>query len=82
MDRLVVDTADGCITHLVLCKRHLWWRKSVTIAAAQIEGMEEDAVRVKLDHVSRMPNSKGKRTMLFLRRPFGSLDAELLRAKD
>ena len=82
MDRFVVDTADGCITHLVLCKGHLWRRATVTVAVAQIESVGEDAVRVKLDKGSPMPNLKGKRTTFFSRGPFGPLDAELLRAKD
>ena len=52
MDQFVVDSTDGYITHLVLRRGPLWRQQNVTIAAAQIESVGEDAVCLKLDQGS------------------------------
>jgi hypothetical protein len=52
VDRFVVDSVDGHITHLVLRKGPPWRRKNVTVPIAQIESIGENTVHLKLDRIS------------------------------
>ncbi|MBL7199019.1 MAG: hypothetical protein ISS56_02610 [Anaerolineae bacterium] len=52
VDRFVVDSVDGHITHLVLRKGPPWRRKNVTVPVAQIESIGENTVHLKLDRIS------------------------------
>lgn len=49
VDEFLIDPVTGHITHLVLRKGHLWGERDVTIPVAQIERVDADAVRLKLD---------------------------------
>ncbi len=57
VDEFLVDPVTGHITHLVLCKGHLWGEREVTIPVSQIERVAPDAVHLKLnkDDVNALP---------------------------
>ncbi|MCL4487699.1 MAG: PRC-barrel domain-containing protein [Chloroflexi bacterium] len=48
VDELLVDSVDGCITHLVLREGHLWGKKQVMIPVWLIDRIDQDAVYLKL----------------------------------
>jgi hypothetical protein len=50
------------MTHLVLREGRLWGKKDITIPLDQIERIEEDMVRLKLDEaaVGRLPSVKAR----------------------
>jgi hypothetical protein len=45
----VVDPENDHITHIVLREGHLWGQKEVTIPISEIEHIEENIVRLKID---------------------------------
>ena len=49
VDELVVDPANGQITHLVLREGHRWGKKDVMIPVSQIERIEQGVVYLKLN---------------------------------
>ena len=49
VDEFLVDPRNGHITHLIMREGHLWGRKDVTIPISEINRVEENIVRLKLD---------------------------------
>ncbi len=49
VDELIIDSADGHITHLILRKGHFWGRQDVSIPVDQIDRIEADTIYLKLD---------------------------------
>jgi sporulation protein YlmC with PRC-barrel domain len=49
VDEFVVDPENDHITHIVLREGHLWGQKEVTIPISEIEHIEENIVRLKID---------------------------------
>ena len=54
----LVKPENSAITHLVLRENHFWGDKSVTIPVAQIEQIDRDLVRLKLnrEEVKKLPH--------------------------
>ena len=54
---LVVDPADGMVTHVLLDEGHLWGRKQVAIPIRDVTGIDDDGVAVRLskDEVRDLP---------------------------
>lgn len=55
---LVVDQADGMVTHILLEEGHLWGRKQVAIPVGDVSGLDEDgvvAVRLSKDEIRDLP---------------------------
>jgi hypothetical protein len=48
VDELMIESATGDITHLILTEGHLWGKKEISIPVDQIQSMEADGVRLKL----------------------------------
>jgi len=63
VSELVVDPADGHITHLVLREGHLWGKRDVAIPVSKIERVDEDGVLLGLDKagVEALPHVPVKR---------------------
>ena len=61
VDSFVVDD-DGGITHLVLERGHLWWRRDVTIPITAVARLSTDKVRLSLspDEVAALPAVRGQ----------------------
>ncbi len=49
VDAFLVNPENDHITHLVLREGHIWGEKDVTVAVADIQRIDEDAVYLKLD---------------------------------
>ena len=49
VDELLMDPEDDRITHLVLREGHLWGKRDVSIPVSQIDSIEDDIVRLKID---------------------------------
>jgi uncharacterized protein YrrD len=49
VDGVLVDPKTEGITHLVLREGHLWARRDIAIPVSEIDDMDEDEVRIKLD---------------------------------
>jgi sporulation protein YlmC with PRC-barrel domain len=49
VDELMVDEHTGRVTHLVMREGHLWGKRDVAIPISEVERMEEDRVKLKLD---------------------------------
>lgn len=49
VDGFLTDPRTDQITHLVLREGHLWGARDITIPVMQIERIDDDAVRLKLD---------------------------------
>ncbi len=66
VDELIVDPATEKISHIVLRKGHLWGQRDVIIPVDQVEIIEEDIVRLKLDKeaVEKLPTEPVKHTAM------------------
>jgi sporulation protein YlmC with PRC-barrel domain len=49
VDEVVVDPADGHMTHIVLRKGHLWGQRDVTIPVEEIAGFGENSIHLRLN---------------------------------
>jgi sporulation protein YlmC with PRC-barrel domain len=60
VDEVVVDPADGRMTHIVLRKGHLWGQRDVTIPVEQIARFGEDSVFLRLNkrEVGELPSMR------------------------
>jgi hypothetical protein len=60
VDSFLVDD-EGGITHLVLERGHLWWRRDITIPMAALARLDTDKVRLSLsrDDVAALPTVRG-----------------------
>jgi sporulation protein YlmC with PRC-barrel domain len=47
IDEVLVDPANGHITHLVLRKGHLWGAKEVIVGIAHVKSVEDDGIYLK-----------------------------------
>lgn len=52
VDKLLIDSTNMQITHLVLLEGHIFQKREITIPVAQIDHVFEDAVYLKLDRQS------------------------------
>jgi uncharacterized protein YrrD len=57
VSEFLVDPKNDRITHLVLKEGNMWNEQDITIPVSEIEGIEENAVCLKIDrwHVSNLP---------------------------
>jgi sporulation protein YlmC with PRC-barrel domain len=57
VDHLVVDPDSGNITHLLMCKGHLWGKKDVAIPVTAVDVVDADEVYLKIDKeaVGKLP---------------------------
>ncbi len=49
VDEFLVDPKNDRVTHIVLREGHLWGQEDVTIPISEIERIEENTVRLKID---------------------------------
>jgi sporulation protein YlmC with PRC-barrel domain len=66
VDEFLVDPESDHITHLVLREGHLWGQKDVTIPISEIEHIEENTVRLKIDKhkIETLPTTPVRRKWL------------------
>jgi uncharacterized protein YrrD len=64
VDAFVVDPANGQISALILREGHLWGHKDVTIPAAAIDRLANDAISLALDRdaIAALPRSQDTTT--------------------
>lgn len=57
IDEFVVSESDGRITHLILRRGQLWWKRDVVVPVAQVREVTGDIVYLKLarQEVARLP---------------------------
>lgn len=49
VDEFLIDPENDHITHIVLRKGHLWGQRDVSIPVSEIERVEENTIRLKID---------------------------------
>lgn len=49
VEEFILDPTGGGITHLVVREGHLWGRRDLSVSVGQIEAIEDNTVRLKLD---------------------------------